>query len=132
MIIAIMSLSLLGLGLGVMLGLAGRYLKVEQDPIVTEIEAMLPGSQCGQCGFPGCQPAAEALAAGTAPVTMCPPGGRMLAEELAAKLGVTADFSGMQEQVRALHPSFGQGHGFLLDEAGLLQFLELADGTAQL
>lgn len=97
MIIAIMSLSLLGLGLGLMLGMAGRYLKVEQDPIVIEIEAMLPGSQCGQCGFPGCAPAAEALATGSASVTMCPPGGRLLAEELATRLGVTADFSGMEE-----------------------------------
>jgi len=93
MIIAIMSLSLLGLTLGVVLGLAGRYLKVEQNPIVAEIAAMMPGSQCGQCGFPGCQPAAEAVAAGEVSVTLCPPGGRLLAEELAAKLGVEADFS---------------------------------------
>lgn len=102
MIIAIMSLSLLGLALGVLLGLAGRYLKVEQDPIVAEIEAMMPGSQCGQCGFPGCQPAAEAVAAGTAPVTLCPPGGRLLAEELAAKLGVTADFSVLDDDEPSL------------------------------
>ena len=78
MIIAIMSLSFLGLGLGLLLGLAGRYLKVEQDPIIDEIEAMLPGSQCGQCGFPGCRPAAEALAAGETTAAICPPGGRML------------------------------------------------------
>jgi len=93
MIIAIMSLSLLGLTLGLLLGLAGRYLKVEQDPIVNDIEAMLPGSQCGQCGFPGCQSAAEALAAGEAAASICPPGGRLLAEALAEKLGIDVDFS---------------------------------------
>ena len=102
MIIAITSLSLLGLSLGLLLGLAGRYLKVEQDPIVDEIAAMMPGSQCGQCGFPGCQPAAEALASGSAPVTLCPPGGRVLAEELAAKLGVTVDLSGMADDEPAM------------------------------
>ncbi len=102
MIIAITSLSLLGLVLGLMLGLAGRYLKVEQDPIIDEIAAMMPGSQCGQCGFPGCVPAAEALASGSAPVTLCPPGGRVLAEELAAKLGVTVDLSAMADDLPAM------------------------------
>lgn len=62
MINAILSLALLGLGLGVMLGFAAKYLKVEAGALVQEIEDMLPGSQCGQCGFPGCSPAAEAVA----------------------------------------------------------------------
>lgn len=95
---AIFSLLFLGLSLGGLLGLAARYLKVEGNPLETEIEAMLPGSQCGQCGFPGCGPAAAALASGGAPVTLCPPGGRALAEELAGKLGVAADLSGMEDK----------------------------------
>lgn len=99
MISAIVSLALLGLGLGVMLGFAAKYLKVEAGALVQEIEAMLPGSQCGQCGFPGCGPAAEAVANGQAQVTMCPPGGRTLAQALADMLGVSADLSGMEEQV---------------------------------
>ena len=102
MIAAIMSLLLLGTSLGLILGLAGRYLKVENDPLADEIEAMLPGSQCGQCGFPGCSPAAIAVAAGEAPVTMCPPGGRALAEQLAAKLGVDIDLSDMEDEAAAL------------------------------
>lgn len=99
MIVSVMSLTLLGGVLGWLLGLAARYLKVEAGELEAEIEAMLPGSQCGQCGFPGCAPAAAALAAGTAPVTLCPPGGRALAEDLASKLGVTADLSGMEDQI---------------------------------
>lgn len=83
---AILSLSLLGLLLGGSLGAAARYLKVEGDPLADEIEALLPGAQCGQCGFPGCRPAAEALAAGQAAVTLCPPGGKALARQLADKL----------------------------------------------
>lgn len=98
MISAIVSLSALGLALGVMLGLAAKYLKVEAGAMVQEIEGMLPGSQCGQCGFPGCGPAAEALAGGQTSVTMCPPGGRALAQALADKLGVNADLSAMEDQ----------------------------------
>jgi electron transport complex protein RnfB len=99
MILAVLSLTTLGIGLGVVLSLASRYLQVETSEIVAELEAMMPGSQCGQCGYPGCSGAANALARGEAPVTLCPPGGRVLAESLAAKLGVEADLSGMAEAV---------------------------------
>jgi len=51
-------------------------------------KAMLPGSQCGQCGYVGCAQAAAALARGEAPVTLCPPGGKATAENLAKRLGV--------------------------------------------
>jgi electron transport complex protein RnfB len=98
MIAAILSLTTLGLTLGWLLGLAARYLKVEADPLVGQVAERLPGSQCGQCGYPGCTPAAEAIAAGTAPVTICPPGGRVLAEELATLLGVSVDLSGMADK----------------------------------
>ena len=98
MITAISSLTILGLVFGFLLGVASRYLKVEGNPLETEIESMLPGSQCGQCGFPGCTPAATALAAGDAPVTLCPPGGQSLARSLADKLGVTVDVSDMEDK----------------------------------
>lgn len=98
MIVAISSLTLLGLMLGLGLGIAARMLRVEGDPLVEEIEAMMPGSQCGQCGFAGCSPAAEAVAGGKAPVTLCPPGGKGLAEQLAVKLGIDVDLSAMKEQ----------------------------------
>jgi electron transport complex protein RnfB len=90
---AILILTALGLFLGLSLGIAGKYLKVESDPLVERVEALMPGSQCGQCGFPGCRPAAEALVAGTAPVTLCPPGGAGLVEQLAKLLGVEVDLS---------------------------------------
>ena len=88
MIAALLSLTLLGLALGFGLGFAARKLAVVGNPLVAELEAMMPGSQCGQCGFPGCAGAAQALADGGAPITLCPPGGRPLVEALAAKLGV--------------------------------------------
>jgi electron transport complex protein RnfB len=99
MIAAVASLTTLGVALGLGLGVAARKLKVEGNPLVAEIEALLPGSQCGQCGFPGCTGAAQALADASAPVTLCPPGGRDLVVQLAAKLGVEADLSGVAETV---------------------------------
>jgi Na+-translocating ferredoxin:NAD+ oxidoreductase subunit B len=102
MIAAIASLTTLGLALGLGLGVAARKLKVEGNPLVAELEAMMPGSQCGQCGFPGCAGAAQALADGNAPVSLCPPGGRDLALALAAKLGIEADLSGMKESVPSI------------------------------
>lgn len=97
MLTAVGSLTAMGLALGGLLGIAARYLAVEDDPVEAGIQAMLPGSQCGQCGFVGCAQAAAALARGEAPVTLCPPGGRALAEALAAKLGIEADLSAMAD-----------------------------------
>ena len=94
---AIISLTVLGLVLGLLLGIADKYLKVESSPLVDALEALLPGSQCGQCGFPGCRPAAEALADGLAPATMCPPGGSALAEQIAALLGVELDLTSLKD-----------------------------------
>lgn len=104
MIAAIITISLLGFLLGTLLGTAARFLNVEGNPLQQEIEEMLPGSQCGQCGFPGCGPAAEALANDQALVTLCPPGGKTLALALADKLGVGADLSSLEEKA----PMFAQ------------------------
>ncbi|MEN6587643.1 MAG: RnfABCDGE type electron transport complex subunit B [Sulfuricella sp.] len=99
MLIAVGSLTVMGIALGGILGAAARFLAVEENPLEEELKAMLPGSQCGQCGYVGCGQAAAALAKGEAPVTLCPPGGRAVAEALAKKLGVTADLSEHEEKV---------------------------------
>jgi electron transport complex protein RnfB len=98
MLAAIGSLALLGLALGGLLGVAARYLRVEGNPLVEQVAALMPGSQCGQCGYPGCGPAAEAIANGAAPPTVCPPGGKALAQELAGLLGVTVDLSAVADK----------------------------------
>ncbi|MEX5729955.1 electron transport complex protein RnfB [Rhodovulum iodosum] len=101
MLYAVTSMTALGLGLGLLLGLAARKFHVETPPVVDEIEGVLPGTNCGQCGYPGCRAGAEALAEGAAPVTLCPPGGRELALELAEITGAdangAADLDGMEE-----------------------------------
>ena len=93
MIAAILSLTLLGAVFGLGLGVAARKFAVEGDPLADEIAAMMPGSNCGQCGMAGCSSAAAAIAEGSVAVSCCPPGGRALAAALAEKLGITLDLS---------------------------------------
>jgi len=61
---------------------------VSLAPLVERIDRLLPQTQCGQCGFDGCLPYAEALARGEADIDRCPPGGDDGARALARLLGV--------------------------------------------
>jgi len=72
---------------GLLLGYASIRFKVEGDPIVEQINALLPQTQCGQCSHPGCRPYAEAIAQGEA-INKCPPGGEDTIHRLADLLGV--------------------------------------------
>lgn len=80
----------IGLACGLVLSLATRYFAVAEDPRVEMLAALLPGANCGGCGFAGCAAYAAAMAAGTAPVNLCAPGGATLAAKLAETLGVAA------------------------------------------
>lgn len=86
-VLAIITLSLLALVLGAVLGFASVRYKVEGDPVVDKVDAVLPQTQCGQCGYPGCRPYAEAIVAGDA-INKCPPGGESTIVQLADLLGV--------------------------------------------
>lgn len=55
---------------------------------VEKIESILPQTQCGKCGYPGCRPYAEAIAKGEADINLCPPGGEEGIRELADLLGI--------------------------------------------
>ena len=88
MLDAIWILSAIGLVLGAILGWAAVRYRVQDDPLVEKIDAVLPQTQCGQCGFPGCKPYAEAIAKGEADINLCPPGGDEGIQRLAELLGV--------------------------------------------
>ncbi|GAA5160071.1 electron transport complex subunit RsxB [Viridibacterium curvum] len=77
----------LALVIGAVLGWASLKFKVEGDPLVDKIDAILPQTQCGQCGFPGCKPYATAIAGGEADINQCPPGGEEGIRKLADLLG---------------------------------------------
>ncbi|RUM92067.1 MAG: electron transport complex subunit RsxB, partial [Thiomicrospira sp.] len=75
MISAILIFLALAIIFGILLGYASVRFKVEGNPVAEQIDNVLPQTQCGQCGFPGCKPYAEALAKGESEVNLCVPGG---------------------------------------------------------
>lgn len=78
---------------GYLLGWANTVFHVETDPRIDAIQAELPGANCGGCGFVGCLPYAEAVAAGKAPPNKCTVGGPSVAEALAKIMGVEISHS---------------------------------------
>lgn len=87
MIEAILVMALGAIVLGAALGYASVKFRVEGDPLVEKIDAILPQTQCGQCTYPGCKPYAEAIAKGEAEINQCPPGGEEGIRKLADLLG---------------------------------------------
>ncbi|NVJ59319.1 MAG: electron transport complex subunit RsxB [Gammaproteobacteria bacterium] len=85
-LMAVVLLVLLAALFGALLGYAAVRFKVESDPIVEQIDNILPQTQCGQCGYPGCRPYAEAIANGDE-INKCPPGGEAGVKALADLLG---------------------------------------------
>ena len=90
MFTAILVMAGIAVAVGAVLGFAALRFKVEGDPLVDKIDAILPQTQCGQCGFPGCKPYATAIAKGEAAINQCPPGGEEGVKKLAELLGVEA------------------------------------------
>ncbi|MBM3360381.1 MAG: electron transport complex subunit RsxB [Betaproteobacteria bacterium] len=88
MITALLVMIFLAILLGLVLGYSAVKFKVDGDPMVARIDAILPQTQCGQCGYPGCKPYATAIAKGEADINQCPPGGDAGAKALAELMGV--------------------------------------------
>ena len=76
---------------GVVLAYASKKFAVETDPKIDEVRAVLPGANCGACGYPGCDGLAEAIATGKAPVNACPVGGADVAKKVGEIMGVVAE-----------------------------------------
>lgn len=81
----------LGLLFGIALSLASKAFAVDVDPKVEAIREVLPGANCGACGFPGCDGLADAIAKGKAPVNGCKVGGENVANKIGDIMGVKAD-----------------------------------------
>jgi len=99
MLSAVLVLCGLAAVFGLLLGFAAIRFRVEGDPVVDQIDAILPQTQCGQCTYPGCRPYAEAIANGEADINQCPPGGETTILALADLLGRDA---------KALNPEHGE------------------------
>ena len=81
----------MGAAFGLLLTLVSKVFAVPGNPTRDAIREVLPGANCGGCGYPGCDGCADAIAAGKAPVSACPVGGPAVAEQIAGILGVESN-----------------------------------------
>lgn len=89
-LLAAIVISVTGLLIGLILGIAGKKFAVEVDERVTLIRDELPGNNCGGCGFAGCDALAEAIVKGEASVNACPVGGPNVAAAIGDIMGTAA------------------------------------------
>lgn len=92
MLTAIISAFLVIAGIGAILGvglaIADKKLAIQKDEKLVAIEAIMPGANCGGCGFAGCADYAAAVASGKAQPGLCAPGGKELADKMGQIMGV--------------------------------------------
>lgn len=98
----------LGLALATVLAVAYRFLRVPEDPRVEQVEGMLPGSNCGACGQPGCHAFAEAVVSGRAAPSGCSVSSAQGVAAIAEYLGV--DAGARVQRVARLHCAGGAAH----------------------
>lgn len=92
-LIPVLILGALGIIFGLMLGFASKIFKVERDERIDQIIEVLPGANCGGCGFAGCSDFATHVCGGNAKVNGCPVGGKDVADKVAEIMGAeTGDF----------------------------------------
>ncbi len=96
--ISMISMGSLGAIFSIGLAVANKKLHVEEDPLVLKLLDLLPGANCGGCGYPGCSNFAENVVAGKCKVTDCPVSDEENVLKMAAALGVEA------EKSEALYP----------------------------
>ena len=78
MISAILTVALIALVAGALLGYASGRLPARSGDLVEQVNDLLPQTQCAQCGYPGCRPYAAAIVEAEAAINLCPPGGQRL------------------------------------------------------
>ncbi|MBO6159387.1 MAG: RnfABCDGE type electron transport complex subunit B [Firmicutes bacterium] len=84
-------ITIIGLLVGFGLVFTGKKFYVPVDEKEAAVRAVLPGNNCGACGYAGCDAMAAAIAAGEAPVNGCPVGGTAVAEKVGDIMGISAE-----------------------------------------
>lgn len=84
---------IVGLIIGILLGIAAKAFHVEVDEREIMVRDLLPGNNCGGCGYAGCDGLAKAIAAGEAPVNGCPVAGGEIHAKIGEVMGKTAEAS---------------------------------------
>ena len=90
-IMPVVILGITGVLMGLFLAFASKKFEVEVDPKVEAILAVLPGANCGACGFPGCAGYAAGVALEGAKMTLCAPGGPKVAAKVGDIMGVAVE-----------------------------------------
>ncbi|MFW5862403.1 MAG: RnfABCDGE type electron transport complex subunit B [Spirochaetota bacterium] len=90
---SLISLTILGALFGLVLSIVKKTLRVEKDPRIEKIEEILPGANCGACGFPGCAGYAASIVNDGVPLNLCPVGGKEVIEKMADVMNVEAEMS---------------------------------------
>ncbi|PLX97968.1 MAG: ferredoxin [Desulfuromonas sp.] len=88
MLSSILSLGAIGFLAALALGFAARKFAVEVDPREEAVLELLPGANCGACGFPGCAGYAKMVAGSDTISAPCPPGGAAVMEKIANIMGL--------------------------------------------
>lgn len=88
---AFLVLTVLGALLGLGLAVADKKLSIEKDEKLSQIEAIMPGANCGGCGFAGCNAYAQAVFEGASKPGLCSPGGQDLADKMGKIMGVEVE-----------------------------------------
>ncbi|MBN1758070.1 MAG: RnfABCDGE type electron transport complex subunit B [Chitinispirillaceae bacterium] len=89
----VMVVGSVGLFFGIGLAIASKKLHVYVNPRIEKILGVLPGANCGACGYPGCSGFAKAVVEGKADSSGCIPGGSKTAHAVADIMGVSAEVS---------------------------------------
>lgn len=84
---AVAVVCIISLIIGIVLSIAEKIFHVDVDEKEIAVREALPGSNCGGCGYAGCDALAKAIAEGKAPVASCPVGGMPVAEKIAEIMG---------------------------------------------
>ncbi len=90
-LLPVLIVAVIGLILGLLLALASKTFAVNKDSKEEEITAVLPGANCGGCGYAGCNDYAHKILTGEASTGKCPVGGDSVAEKIADIMGVTPE-----------------------------------------
>ena len=93
-------LGITGILMGLFLAYASKKFEVEVDPKVEAILAVLPGANCGACGYPGCAGYASGVALEGAKMTLCAPGGPKVIEKLGEIMGVAVEIPVKKKPVK--------------------------------
>ena len=86
-----LAMGAVGLVLGALLAVASKIFAVKKDERAEAITEVLPGANCGSCGFAGCSAYADSISKGEAKINCCSPGGQAVSDKIAGIMGVSTE-----------------------------------------